>query len=171
LGRDLTSAEKSAIVQAATTRDAAIQAAIATQRTEVAAIFGLSTTDLDTKIQTYLQANPRAHHLDPRALLAAALGRPLTDAETAALTAAAQKRDDAVTAAIDAYRTAVAGALSMSVADLDAKVTLYLLQHPDCHDGSDSQPGTGGGDSAGGGHHGHPGPGAPGGPDGPDDEH
>jgi hypothetical protein len=125
IGRALTAAEKAAITASATTRATALKAAGDAYRAQVATALGLSAADLDAKIQAYIKANP-GKRLGFNALLAAALGRPLTTTETSALAAAATARDAAAQAAIEAYRASVAATLGLSVADLDAKVTAYL---------------------------------------------
>ena len=122
LARTLTEAEGAAIAAAATTRDTAVAAAITSFETEVAALFDLTVAGLQSRINS-CRPGPNS---DLAAVLAQALGRALTAEETVALNGLLATRDAAVTAATDAYRTSVAAAVGLSVADLDARIAAYV---------------------------------------------
>lgn len=139
VGRALTDAEQSAITSAVATRDAALQAAGTAYSADVATSLGLSQDDLEAKVRAYLRANPRAHRGGLLHLLAGALGRPLTGTEVTTLSNAAAKRDASVQAALAAFRTGVAAALSLTVEQLDAKVATYLHQGHHNGQGRDAQ--------------------------------
>ena len=145
LGRTLTTNEKAAITAAATTRDAAIKAAITSFETDVAGIFDLTSAQLQAKIATYQSSHQGECPRDLASLLAKVLGRALTSEETAALTAAGSTHDVAIEAAIEAYRESAATALGLTIPELDAKVKAYL----DAHHGNR------GGHDGNGGHHGN----------------
>lgn len=118
----LTDAQKAAITAAATTRDASVKAALDAYRTQVAAIFGLTATDLDAKIKSA----GKGQKGDFATLLATVLGRALTDAEKTALSDAAVTCDAAIRAAYDTYGTTVATLLGTTATELQTKVQAYL---------------------------------------------
>lgn len=137
LARTLTDAEKAAITAAATTRDVALKAAATSFETQVAALFSLSVAELQAKINSCRPS--RGSALSD--VLAQALGRALTADETIALNGAIATRDAAIMVAVDAYRTAVAAAVGLTLAQLDAKVSAYVAANNSGGHGSGGRPG------------------------------
>lgn len=144
LARTLTATELAAIAASATTRDTAVQAAVTAFEAQVAAIFDLTVAELQAKIKS----SRRGRNSDLASVLATALGRALTADETISLNGALATRDAAITEATDAYRTSVAAAVGLSLADLDAKVAAYLAANNGI--GSGGGGGRGGGGRGGG---------------------
>lgn len=141
----LTDAQKTSITASATTRDAAIKAAVTAYQTQVAAIFGLSAADLDAKIKSMGSTQTGG---DLTTLLGTVLGISLTDAQKTALTDAATTRDAAISAAYDAYGISVAAIVNLSATDLQIKVQAYLDAQSAKSKGGSSG-GKGGGDKSG----------------------
>lgn len=122
LGTTLTDKQKAAVAAAATALDSAMKAADQAFLSQAAAAVGLSVSQLQTAVQAVAPGRPRGLTSNIESLLPAILGRALTDTEKTAVTKAITTWNDAVKAASDTYREAVAKAVDLTTEELDAKV-------------------------------------------------
>ena len=126
LGRTLTTAEQTAISAAATARDTGAKTAVSAFETAVAGLFDLSSSELQGKINSYCKGNRNAARGSLADVIAGALGRELTDDETAALAELTETRDAAIEVSVETYRQTVADTLDLTIAEVDAKIQAYL---------------------------------------------
>lgn len=122
LGQKLTDKQKTAIAAAGIALEEATKAADGAFLQQVASIFGLAVSQLQSRLDLVAPKRQRNTTSNIENLLPSVLGRALTATQKAALTKAIASWNEAVKAATDTYRAAVAQAVDLTTEELTDKI-------------------------------------------------